>query len=93
MRRFLLNRRVQKLFLPLALTCIVPIWVLLKQGAAGLSLPVYLLAGLGAALFLLDRIFKPWELERAERSWRAAEAREAAEKASAESSKPPSGQA
>ncbi|MEA5058493.1 hypothetical protein SDC9_186675 [bioreactor metagenome] len=70
MKRFLLNRRVQKAFLPLAMLCLIPIWLLLRQGAGSISPAVYVLGALGALLFLLDRFFKPWELTRAEQQRR-----------------------
>lgn len=73
MKRFLKKRKVQKLYLPLAFVCIIPLWTLLRQGNAAISAAAYLLAGLGALFFLLDRIFKPWETARAEKTWKAAE--------------------
>ena len=66
MKKLLENRKLQKLFLPLALLCIIPVWVMLRNGAQP-GVPVYCLAALGVLFFLLDRIFKPRELERAER--------------------------
>lgn len=60
------SRALQKTFLPLAAFCIIPIWFILRQGSTP-SLGVYLLSLLGFIFFLLDRILKPWELDRAEK--------------------------
>ena len=60
------SRSLQKMFLPLAAFCIIPIWLILRQGTSP-SLGIYLLSLLGFIFFLLDRILKPWELDRAEK--------------------------
>jgi len=66
MKKFLLNTKAHKIFLPISLVCILPLWlILLNDGTP--SLPIYILAGIGFISFLLDRIFKPRELERAEK--------------------------
>ena len=66
MKAFLENRKAHKIFLPLALVCILPIWLILLNGGTP-SVPVYIIAGLGFIFFLIDRILKPRELERAEK--------------------------
>ena len=66
MKNFLLNTKVHKTFLPIALVCILPLWLtLLRKGTP--SLPLYIIGGIGFFFFILDRIFKPRELERAEK--------------------------
>ena len=66
MKKFLLNTKVHKAFLPLALVCILPLWLTLLNKITP-PLPVYIIGGFGFFFFLLDRIFKPRELERAEK--------------------------
>ena len=61
-------RKIQKAFLPLAAFCIIPVWFILRQGNTP-SFGVYFLSLLGFLFFLLDRILKPWEMERAEKQW------------------------
>jgi len=66
MKKFLENRKLHKIFLPIALVCILPIWLILLRGGTP-SLPIYIIAGIGMVSFLMDRILKPRELERAEK--------------------------
>lgn len=66
MKKFLENRKAHKIFLPLALVCILPIWLILLNGGTP-SVPIYIIAGLGFIFFIIDRILKPRELERAEK--------------------------
>jgi hypothetical protein len=78
--KFLLNRRVQKWFMPLAGVCVFPLWLTLLRGGTPPTI-TYVLGALGAVFLLLDRLFKPWELERAERRRQEEEARTQAEDA------------
>ena len=67
MKNFLKNRRLQKFFLPLAFLCILPVWILLRRGISPVPPILYVLIALAAALLLLDRLLKPWELDRLEK--------------------------
>jgi len=73
MRNFLENRKLHKIFLPISLVCILPIWLILLKGGTP-SLPIYIVAGIGMVSFILDRILKPRELERAEKRRQKTEA-------------------
>lgn len=73
MKKYLLNRKIQKLFLPVAFVCILPLWFLLVRGSAHVPGTVYALGALAALSFILDRFFKPWETERAEAKMKTAQ--------------------
>ena len=66
MKKFFLQRKVQKSFLMLAFVCLIPMWLMLNQGVEDIPTGVYILGALAAVFFILDRFFKPWETERAE---------------------------
>ena len=66
MKKFFLQRKVQKSFLMLAFVCLIPMWLMLNQGVEDIPTGVYILGALAAVFFILDRLFKPWETERAE---------------------------
>lgn len=72
-KKYLLNRKIQKLFLPIAFVCILPLWVLLARDSAHVPGAVYALGALAALAFILDRFFKPWETERAEAKMKTAQ--------------------
>ena len=65
MKKYLLNRKVQKFFLPASAVCLFPLWLTLLQKKE-VPLLVAVLGILAVVFFVLDRFFKPWELERAE---------------------------
>jgi len=67
LQRFLENRKLQKLLLPVALVCILPIWLMLRKGITPIPVIVYVLGAVAAVCFIADRILKPYELERAEK--------------------------
>jgi hypothetical protein len=71
---FFMQRRIQKAFIPLAFILILPLWFIAREGT-DLTM-VAPLAFLGAVFFILDRIFKPWELDRAEKTWKVTEQKE-----------------
>ena len=66
MKKFFLQRKVQKSFLMLAFVCLIPMWLMLNQGVEDIPTGVYILGALSAVFFILARLFKPWETERAE---------------------------
>jgi hypothetical protein len=66
MKKYLLSRKIQKLFLPIAFVCLLPLWFLLVRNSSHIPAAVYALGGIAALSFILDRFFKPWETERAE---------------------------
>ena len=74
MKTFLMQRRIQKAFMPIAFILILPLWLVIREG--GDLTMVAPLAILGAGFFILDRIFKPWDLDRAEKIWKATENKE-----------------
>ena len=66
MRKLLENRKIQKLFLPLAFVFILIVWCAAKWGNP--FNPICdISAALGIVFFILDRQLKPREHERAER--------------------------
>ena len=75
MKEFLMNRKVQMAYFPIAFVCILIVWILAERGIQGSY--TYILLGIGVFFFILDRIFKPWKLRRLERRQREKEAAEA----------------
>lgn len=67
LRSFFLNRKVQKTFIFLSFLCLVPMWLMLRRGMETLPAVVYVLGALAVVFFVLDRAFKPWENDRAEK--------------------------
>ena len=74
-RKFLKNRKYQKCLLPLSLIFILPVWLTLRKDVSPLPPVLYVSCALAFICFILDRILKPWDLERAE--MREAQARQA----------------
>jgi len=89
MKNFLLNRKVQKLFLPASFVCLFPLWLLLIRGAGNIPTAVYGLGILAAIFFILDRFFKPWEMERAEARMKKSQQAMEAQKSADETNDPP----
>lgn len=65
MKKIFLNRKIQKLFLPLALVFVVPAWLMVRSDAS--SPLVYPLLILAMVFFVLDRAFKPRTMEKLEK--------------------------
>jgi len=65
MKKFFTDPRVQKCFLPLSFVCIFPIWLMLMRKTEHIPAAVYILLVPAVIFLCLDRIFKPWDKERA----------------------------
>lgn len=68
MKKLLSKRKIQKIFLPISFFCIIPLWLLLKKGVSQIPPIAYVFAVIAAISFWLDRLFKPWDVERAEKT-------------------------
>ncbi len=66
MKKLLENRKIQKLFLPLAFLCILAVWCV-AMWADPFHPLCYMALALGLIFYILDRQLKPREHERAER--------------------------
>ena len=84
MKKLLLNRNVQKCFLPLSCVCLLPLWIMLRREVTPIPFFVKLLGVLAVLFFILNVQLKPWEMERAEKRQREAEEMEARRRASRE---------
>ena len=73
MKKIITSKTAQKLYIFLTLIFLLPIWICLQKGVRPVPWAAWVGFFLAVICFVLDRTFKYWELDRAERRRKRAE--------------------